>query len=130
MKYYENTKHIIVREVSFVPYRPVRLVFTFPVPWRYRNKVVSCWKIYQPIAGHFGHTGEDIEFRPVNAYRTGTKKTVSFSLSPSTDDDLYILNLKSVSWTDFGCCYILTLIFIFVFIFIFFSSSLSLSPSV
>ena len=33
MKYYENTKHIIVREVSFVPYRPVRLVFTFPVPW-------------------------------------------------------------------------------------------------
>ena len=80
---------------------------------------------YTGLPVRFGCTGD--------LYRTSAdkfipyrkKKSVSFSFSPSTGDDLYILDLNSGPWTDFGCCY-------FIFIFFFFSPlslSLSVCPS-
>ena len=71
------------------------------------------------LPGRFGYTGDLYRILAGKFIPDQKKISVSFSLSPSTGDDLYILNLKTGPWTDFGCYY---------FIFIFFSP-LSPSPS-
>ena len=61
------------------------------------------------FSSHFNCTGELYRIS-ANKFISDQKKTsVSFSLSPSTSDDHYILNLKSGLWTDFGCCYFISL---------------------
>ena len=80
---------------------------------------------YTGLPGRFGCTGDLYRISADKFIPYRKKKSVSFSFSPSTGDDLYILDLNSGPWTDFGCCY-------FIFIFFFFSPlslSLSLCPS-
>ena len=48
---------------------------SLPVPWPVQKQ--GCF-MPENIPGHFGHTGKDIGFRPVYAYRTGTKKRCFF----------------------------------------------------
>ena len=61
------------------------------------------------LPDHFNCTGELYRIS-ANKFISDQKKTsVSFSFSPSTGDDHYILDLKSGLWTDFGCCYFISL---------------------
>ena len=48
-----------------------------------------------PLPGHFGCTGDLYRISASKFIPYRKKKSVSFSLSPSTGDDLYILDLKS-----------------------------------
>ena len=75
---------------------------------RYRNKVVSFRKIYQ-LYCRFGCTSDLYRISAGKFIPDRKKKSISFSFSPSTSDDLYILDLKSGPWTDFGCCYFISL---------------------
>ena len=68
------------------------------------------------LPGRFSCIGELYRISASKFISDRKKISVSFSLSPSTGDDHYILDLKSRLWTDFGCCYFISL-------------SLSLSPS-
>ena len=59
---------VYTKEVNFVPYRLVRLVYTVPA-----NKPVQIPPLFR-TGKNTGCTGEIRLFRPVNAYRTKTRK--------------------------------------------------------
>ena len=61
------------------------------------------------LLSHFGCTGDLYRISAGKFIPDRKKKSISFSFSPSTSDDLYILDLKSGPWTDFGCCYFISL---------------------
>ena len=59
------------------------------------------------LPGRFSCTGELYRISASKFISDRKKTSVSFSLSPSTGNDHYILDLKSGLWTDFGyCCFI------------------------
>ena len=74
-----------------------------------RNKAISFRKIYRLYQDRFSCTGELYRISASKFISDRKKTSVSFSLSPSTGNDHYILDLKSGLWTDFGCCYFISL---------------------
>ena len=86
---------IYIKEVNSVPYRPVRPEFIVLVPMPVQKQGSFVSENIPALLGCFGCTKDLYQISAGKFIPYQKKKSVSFSFSPSTGNDLYILDLKS-----------------------------------
>ena len=86
---------IYIKEVNSVPYRLVRPEFIVPVPMLVQKQVSFVSENIPALLGRFGCTEDLYQISATKFIPYRKKKSVSFPFSPSTGNDLYILDLKS-----------------------------------
>ena len=82
------------KEVNFVSYRPVWSEFIVPEPMLIQKQGSFISENIPALPGNFGYTGDLYRISADKFIPYRKKKSAFFSLSHSTGNDLYILDLK------------------------------------